>query len=113
MRSAHPTYIGNVVPEADREVAKVPLSFARNSSIPALDLAGDMMTDTQSLRPIFTTNINHAFDSTEKKEPKNSNRKQKKSFMKAQRHSLAQAGVNLDKPFGLSPFAEVTVNRTR
>ena len=46
MRTANPTYIGNVVPEADREVAKAPLSFARNSSIPGLDLADDMIADT-------------------------------------------------------------------
>ena len=112
MRSAHPTFIGNVVPEADREVAKAPLSFARNSSIPGLDL-DDMIVDKQSLRPIFNTNINHAFDSSDMKEPKDSYRKQKKSFLKAQRHSLAEAGVNLDKPFGLSPFADVIIKRTR
>ena len=105
------------MPEADREIEKAPLSIARNSSIPALDLAEDIKIETESLHPIFQDKINNAFDTTEMKELIDSDRKynstNKKSFSKSQFYSLAKVGINLDKPFGMSPFAEVTPNRTR
>ena len=99
------------MPEADREVEKAPLSIARNSSIPALDFAEDMKVETESLRPIFNDNTNNAFDIIDKDKKQQS--KNKKSLTKIQRFSLAKVGINLDKPYGQSPFADVALNRSR
>ena len=45
-------FMGHVVPEADREVSKAPLSQARKSSIPGVDLE-----EMSSLKPVVLKSI--------------------------------------------------------
>lgn len=95
--------VGHIVPEADREVKKVPLSIARISSIPAFDI-----NEQESMKPVLTNGDDGGVQSPDYDAQSVSVSQIKgATWTMAKRHSLAAAGVNLDMPFGLSPFSQI------
>ena len=95
--------VGHIVPEADREVKKVPLSIARISSIPAFD-----MNEQESIKPALTNGDDGGVQSPDyDAQSVSASQVLGGTWTIAKRHSLAAAGVNLDMPFGLSPFSQI------
>ena len=90
------------MPEADREVSKAPLSQARKSSIPGVDLE-----EMSSLKPVVLLsaeeNEENDYSSQVHLTSMQSADRQPTSFFRraqAKRNSMAPGGVDLDKPFG-------------
>lgn len=109
--------LGHVVPEADREVSRAPLSQARKSSIPAVDL-----DEMSSLKPVVLMSMDEEGRENEQQvflgdyssqihlTSNQSLDRQPTTFLRrgfGHRKSLAPGGVDLNKPFGQSPFAEI------
>ena len=95
--------MGHIIPEADREVSKAPLSQARKSSIPGVDLE-----EMSSLKPVVLMsaedeNGDGDYSSQAHLTSMQSADRQPTSFFRrvqAKRNSLAPGGIDLDKPFG-------------
>lgn len=95
--------MGHIVPEADREVKREPLSVARHSSIPGID-----MKEMEALQPVML--LSSAGDLNDIQE---ANELAKKfaghSFSKRSSVVNLPRGVAPNNPFGQSPFADIEV----